>query len=276
MSEVQIPPKLNQSKLLRWAGSKSQSANHIKPFLNFDSVYIEPFCGSASFFFSEKPKRAILNDSNRALISFYRQLRKSPNKLWNIYSTLEISKERYLELRQEFNTSPNNVRRAAIFLYLNHFCFNGLYRTNLAGEFNTPYNGSRKIKKKLDLNTTEKFGEILNAATLHSKDFEKFLRDIDPSGACIYMDPPYSTEDSRVFIEYGSKPFNLEDLNRLLDLAEYLSKRNLVVITHKECSEFHKLFGNHIQKSVPITRNVGGFAGRRKRDFELIAVLGKK
>ncbi len=90
------------------------------------------------------------------------------------------------------------------------------------------------------------------------------------------MDPPYSTEDSRVFIEYGSKPFNLEDLNRLLDLAEYLSKRNLVVITHKECSEFHKLFGNHIQKSVPITRNVGGFAGRKKRDFELIAVLGKK
>lgn len=263
------------SKLLRWAGSKTQSAKVIEPFLDFQGSYIEPFCGSASFFFSRAPKSAVLNDSNKGLISFYRHLRRSPTQLWQLYNSFEINKDRYYELRDEYNSSHYNIRKAAIFMYLNHFCFNGLYRTNSKGAFNTPFNGSKKTKSKLSLDETKHFARSLKNSDLYCTDFEKFLQKVNPVGACIFMDPPYFTEESRVFTEYGSQLFKIDDLGRLLQISEVVSQKNLVVITHKECSEFRSLFGDYIRMSIPITRNVGGFSGRRKRDIELLAVLGK-
>ena len=89
------------------------------------------------------------------------------------------------------------------------------------------------------------------------------------------MDPPYFTKDDRVFGEYGASVFNRSDLHRLKDLSVRLAANNIVVLTYKDCTEFRELFGESIISKIPITRNVGGFAGRRKRDLELIAVMGR-
>lgn len=267
---------VSKMKLLRWAGSKSQSEKSIAPFINFDRTYIEPFCGSASFFFSNRPNSAVLNDYNSVLIDFYRKLRTRAKALWKIYNTLETDQTSYYRVRSEFNSLKPSVKRAAYFLYLNHYCFNGIYRTNQSGHFNTPYGRHSDTKRKISLDRLLEYADISKSAEFRSADFEDFLYDASPEGTCIYMDPPYFTQDTRVFGEYGAAIFKSSDLNRLRGVVDKLSKRNKIVLTYKDCSEFREMFGGFIVGSTGVTRNVGGFSGRRKRDIELIAVAGPK
>ncbi|WOI09426.1 Dam family site-specific DNA-(adenine-N6)-methyltransferase [Thalassospira lucentensis] len=262
-------------QLLKWAGSKMGSAREIMPYLDFDRPYYEPFCGSASFFLKSNPPAAILNDYNPALISFYANIRVNPKKVWDVYNDINIGEEDYYKVRDEFNILSCGIVKAGFFLYLNHYCFNGIYRTNKKGNFNTPFGAKLKIKKKISFEDVLFFSNKLRMAKLFSLDFEDFLRNSSPSGSTIYMDPPYFTKDARVFSEYGNKEFGGEDLERLRDVAVWCSKReNRVVISYRDCSEFRGLFSNWIVGSVNVRRNVGGFVGRRKKDNELIAVLG--
>lgn len=265
-----------RAQLLRWAGSKRQSAGEIASHIDFGRTYIEPFCGSASFFFQFRPQRAVLNDSNASLINFYKKLRASPGDVWNTYKNLRTDAASYYRARAVYNELEMGTRKAAYFLYLNHFCFNGLYRTNLQGCFNTPIGSHAASKSKLRLQQILDYATVARSASFYAKDFEDFLCAIQPEGTCIYLDPPYVTRDDRVFGEYSQKPFQLTDLRRLRSVARKLARTNRVVISYKDCSEFRELFARHIVQSVAITRNVGGFRGRRKRDQELVAVLGSR
>jgi len=265
-----------RTQLLRWAGSKRQSARVLSAYLDFDSPYVEPFCGSASFFFLHRPKHAKLNDTNRSLIGFYKTLRNQPKDLWDIYSRQKVNAEAYYAIRQRYNALRAGVRKASYFLYLNHFCFNGLYRTNRNGEFNTPIGSHDQSKTKLGLAQLLAYSAAAKSASFYASDFEDFLVKANPTGSCIYMDPPYVTHDVRVFDEYGKRAFSIDDLHRLKAVAKKYSKHNRVVISYKDCTEFRTLFSRYIVRSIPITRNVGGFAGRRKLDTELVAVLGSQ
>ena len=260
-------------KLLKWAGSKSQISDKISPFLSFDVPYIEPFCGSAVFFFENGPRVCHLNDLNSDLIGFFRHIKSKPEVVWRYYKELVVTEETYYAVRLKYNEMKQCAKKAGYFVYLNHFCFNGLYRTNLNGKFNTPYGAKRKVKKKLSLETFMHFSSLLQHAQLHSMDFEDFLCELGPSGSCIYMDPPYFTNDERVFGEYGASTFKACDLERLYRVSLALSGTNRVVISYKNCSEFFDLFSDHVVGDIAVTRNVGGFAGRRKTEKELVAIL---
>lgn len=261
-----------KKKLLRWAGSKSQSEQDIAPYLDFERTYIEPFCGSASFFFSRMPKSAVLNDSNRNLIEFYETLASAPEDLWLIYNEIGEDKETYYEVRRLFNGMDHSIEKSAYFLFLNHYCFNGLYRTNKLGEFNTPFGKHGLMKSKMSLASLSLFAKAAQSARFDCLDFEDFLCRLAPVGACIFVDPPYFTEDNRVFAEYGSTAFCSSDLSRLYRVVKELSQDNLIVLTYKDCSEFRMLFHEMIVGTLDVTRNIGGFAGRRKRESELIAL----
>lgn len=261
-------------KILKWAGSKSNVSSQIKPFLTFDRPYIEPFCGSAAFYFENLPTRAALNDLNSHLIDCYRSIRDDPSQVWHQYERLEISEENYYRVRAAFNEMERSHLKSSLFVYLNHYCFNGIYRTNKSGFFNTPYGAKLKIKKKFSIDDFTYFSKSLQNTELHSSDFESFLDHIAPKESCIYMDPPYFTVEGRVFNEYGAKSFLADDLARLHTAATKLANDNIVVISYKNCSEFRDLFEPYLVAPITVTRNVGGFAGRRKSETELIAVLG--
>jgi DNA adenine methylase len=263
-----------QSKLLKWAGSKSQISDRITPFLSFDVPYIEPFCGSAVFFFENSPTTCHLNDLNADLIGFFTQTKNAPDEVWEYYDAIPVSETSYYLARAQYNEMEQSTKKAGYFIYLNHFCFNGLYRTNRSGKFNTPYGAKLKIKRKLDREAFRRFSSLLQNAQLHSLDFEDFLVNVNPTGSCIYMDPPYFTNDERVFGEYGASTFKGCDLERLFKISCTLSKENRVVISYKNCTEFSNMFSDFIVGDISVTRNVGGFAGRRKTEKELIAIMG--
>ncbi|UOA27122.1 Dam family site-specific DNA-(adenine-N6)-methyltransferase [Pseudosulfitobacter sp. DSM 107133] len=262
-----------QSKLLKWAGSKSQISDRLSPFLRFDVPYIEPFCGSAVFFFENSPETSHLNDLNSDLIGFFRQTKSAPDEVWEQYAAIPVDEQSYYSARTRYNEMEQSPEKAGHFIYLNHFCFNGLYRTNRNGKFNTPYGAKLKVKKKLDCEAFRRFSGVLQNAQLHSLDFEDFLLQLNPTGSCIYMDPPYFTNDERVFGEYGANTFKGHDLERLFSVSHALSGKNRVVISYKNCSEFSEKFCGSIVGEISVTRNVGGFAGRRKVEKELVAVL---
>lgn len=261
-------------KPLRWAGSKANVAQQITGLLDFSRPYVEPFCGAAAFFFEKRPKKAILNDLNHQLICCYEDLCKYPVRLWEIYNAIEINQQSYYNVREKYNDISPSVERSAFFLYLNHYCFNGIYRTNLKGRFNTPYGAHHKAKTKLTLDEVIQFSNILQTCEFYNLDFEHFLSEINPKGTCIYMDPPYFTREARVFSEYDKQIFGSKDLVRLRDVTDKLSKNNIVAVSYRDCGEFRELFGHMHISEITVTRNVGGFSGRRKREVELLALTG--
>lgn len=109
-------------------------------------MYVEPFFGSGCVFFALAPLRAVVSDINPKLTSFYEELKKSPEELHAYYQRLPDDRESYYKIRSRFAVEKDKTKAAAIFLYLNRLCFNGIYRVNSRGAFNVPY-GDRPSAK---------------------------------------------------------------------------------------------------------------------------------
>jgi DNA adenine methylase Dam len=113
---------------------------------------------------------------------------------------LKKGRFQYYKLRETEPSTLTPSARAARFIYLNRFCFNGLYRTNRLGQFNVPYGGN----KSGNIPSAEVLGNcsmLLKNARLITGDFENVLRQAR-SGDFVYMDPPFSVKARRVFNEY--------------------------------------------------------------------------
>src|SRR5580658_6327776 len=136
-------PKQDCAPFLRWAGSKRRLLPTLQTFwTKKHKRYIEPFAGSACLFFAIKPPKAILGDLNPELISTYIEVKyRLPGVLAELAKLPPWNKREYLRLRSLDTATLEPRARAARFIYLNRFCFNGIYRTNLKGQFNVPYSG---------------------------------------------------------------------------------------------------------------------------------------
>ncbi|WP_423064661.1 DNA adenine methylase [Candidatus Phytoplasma fraxini] len=61
-------------------------------------------------------------------------------------------------MRDEYNRSVSNIRKTALFIFLNKTCFNGIYRVNRKNEFNTPFNKKTNLSLSslIDVKNIEK------------------------------------------------------------------------------------------------------------------------
>lgn len=260
------------TKLIRWAGSKLQIAKAIEKHMDFSLPYYEAFAGSAAIFFRNSPEVAYLNDANEDLINLYRDISRSPDQVWDFYTLIPDTEAAYYEARNRYNEGATGTERAALFLFLNHLCFNGIYRTNKSGKFNVPH-GGRKQAKILRLQY-DRLSRMLKNAHLYSEDFESFFDLVRPENSNIFLDPPYYAEGVRVFREYSATPFCSNDLKRLKKCAKLLVERNnTVIITYLDTEQFRDIFGDYVVETVKVSRNVGGFKDRRAAKAELIAVM---
>ena len=124
--------------VLKWAGGKTQLLPFLKANLPFSfNTYYEPFIGGASLFLSVQPKLAVINDINSQLINLYRTIKDNADDFISLiqkYDSVNCTKEFYLELRDRYNNKiENNIldtECAALMVWINKHCFNGLYRMN--------------------------------------------------------------------------------------------------------------------------------------------------
>lgn len=255
---------------LRWAGSKRRLLSTLSAYWNpsFER-YVEPFSGSACLFFHLAPAKAVLGDINSELIFAYRQVR---DNLSNVLAKLHEwrgDKAQYLELRNVDPISLPDAKRAARFIYLNRYCFNGIYRTNAKGEFNVPFGGWRAgyIPPKEDFLACARL--LLNAK-LKVASFEKVLRGVR-AGDFVYMDPPFSVSNRRVFREYDPSSF---DLSKMEVLRAWLPKIDAIgakfLVSYADSKEGRYLSTGYNVRRVSVRRNIAGFTGSRGRSYELL------
>ncbi len=191
---------------LRWAGSKRKQLSRLATFWSPDHErYVEPFAGSACLFFELEPNAAVLGDSNKELIEVYRVVRDEPERLYRRLCHIRRDLPTYRHWRELNPKSLDRQTRALRFLYLNRNCFNGIYRTNLAGEFNVPM-GKRPggYFSEEDLLHCSK---LLQRTGLVAGDFTKTLERVR-AGDFVYLDPPYAVTSRRIFREYGKTTFD--------------------------------------------------------------------
>ena len=131
---------------LKWVGGKRQLIPEIRKLLPkgvSSHPYYEPFIGGGALFFDLQPKCAIINDCNKELINAYRIIRDNPKELIEDLKKHKNTAEYFYEIRaidrQPIFYNLTNIERASRIIFLNKTCYNGLYRVNNAGEFNSPF-----------------------------------------------------------------------------------------------------------------------------------------
>jgi DNA adenine methylase len=256
---------------LRWAGSKRRLLPVLQTFwTQKHKRYIEPFAGSACLFFAIKPPKAILGDLNPELIATYIEVKYRVAAVMKELKALRPEdKIEYLRLRATDVSTMTPPARAARFIYLNRYCFNGIYRTNLAGKFNVPYSGVRCGSVPQD-EVFEKCSNRLRRARIFNGDFENVLRRAE-KGDLVYMDPPFAVRARRVFREYDPSTFTHEDITRLRSWMERLNAARInFVISYAESDEADVLRKNFSYETVSVRRHIAGFAAHRALTNELL------
>jgi len=228
---------------LRWAGGKTRSISFLKSHMpkNFYSIkdYYEPFLGAGSLFFELCPSQAILSDLNNDLIECYKAIKEKPNLVSRYLNKhyRESSKSYYYRMRYKYNNSKSSVSKAALFIYLNKTCFNGIWRVNNNGMFNVPY-GYKEPPYLLNRNDIIKISNALSKAKLYNLDFKEAVKNAN-KGDFIYFDPPYPPlNNTSNFTHYTKERFSIRDHERVAEAANELSKRGCSVMISNSSTDF--------------------------------------
>lgn len=268
----QLATERTVAPFLRWAGGKRWLVPHLKQItadLEFAS-YHEPFLGSASVFFGLDPQApAYLSDTNDELVATYLAVRDDPDDIANRLENFENTKETYLELRS--SRPSERGERAARFIYLNHTSFNGIYRVNLAGDYNVPY-GYRRHLNVPSRETLREVSARLSNAAICTEDFEDALRHVE-EGSLVYLDPPYTVaHNNNGFVKYNQRLFSFSDQERLAAACLRIADANAYfILSNAAHQSIHDLFGP-IAEETRVSRKsaVGGRASSRGRVDEYV------
>lgn len=254
---------------LRWAGSKKKLIPRLEKFWNDGySRYVEPFAGSACLFFAVGPEKAVLGDTNSELINVYRVLRVAPERIHRRLIAIPRERKTYYRWRTKNPRLLDSETRALRFVYLNHNCFNGIYRTNNEGQFNVPF--GTKLATYLSRDEFVGCSEALTKAKLVSGDFQDTLAQVT-RGDFVYLDPPYAVRSRRLFRQYGKKPFDTDDVERLAKELRRVHKLGAhFVVSYADCREARALASDWNSQKFLVQRHIAGFTDHRTRSFEWI------
>ncbi|MFZ7133962.1 MAG: DNA adenine methylase [Eubacteriales bacterium] len=259
-------------QLFRWAGSKKQQIKHLAPYFSeyTFSRYLECFAGSACLYFHLEPGQAILNDTNKELIDTYRAIKTNPKAVYKNLISFPVSKEFYYELRDK-KIIGDMFYQAARFTYLNRFCFNGLYRTNLQGAFNVPCGSIIRNGSLPSLEHLVQASTMLRNTALYNDNFEKFIQINIQENDFIYLDPPYFKKGKNGFIEYGPNLFTQEKLIEVISLLDFIdSKKAYFVLSYLVCPEINAILAKWNYEYIDVNRIIAGNIDKRNKSREIL------
>ncbi len=271
--------KLLLSPILKWVGGKRQLLSTIMPLIpKRFSTFFEPFLGGGAVLFKLRPIRAIINDSNDELINVYNCVKNNPEEL---IRQLEIhnynnSEEYYYNVRSwdrdESYNALSLVDKAARIIYLNKTCYNGLFRVNQAGQFNSPYGKYKKpniVNKPAILAMNKYF--TANDIQIINKDYKVALESIQQNDF-VYFDPPYlPISDSSSFTGYTDGGFTIENQIELRDKCLELDQHGVkFLLSNSDHPMIRDLYHDFSIISVKARRSINSIAHKRGEIDEVL------
>jgi DNA adenine methylase len=250
--------RLMVQPVLKWAGGKRQLLDEIYArFSDSYEHYHEPFFGGGAVFFDLEPENGTINDTNPRLINFYRIVRDRPEDLISRLGDFELPDEDpnaeldhsrenwkgeeidqyYYQQRARFNrraygaddwpsTPDERLEEAALLLYLNRTCYNGVYRENSDGGFNVPI-GRYSNPDWVQADRIRATSGALEKTDIRNEDFT-YILDAVRQDDLVYLDPPYEPMSATAnFAEYSAEGFGREDQERLLETVKQLDEQGV-------------------------------------------------
>lgn len=269
--------------ILKWVGGKRQLLEYIMPFINKNcSIYVEPFIGGGAVLFELQPKKAIINDYNEELINVYITIRDNP---FELISELEKHEKNNTEDyfyairaldRDETYKNLSNIEKAARIIYLNKTCYNGLYRVNSAGQFNSPY-GKYKNPNIVNATTIKAISKYFNNSKIDIRqgDYKEVLKGLN-KGAFVYLDPPYMPiSSSSSFTGYTEGGFSYEKQVELKSECDILKSKGISFLqSNSDCPEIRELYKDYKITTVQAKRSINSNAAKRGEISEVLIYYG--
>lgn len=257
--------------VVKWVGGKRQLLPQILPLIpKRMTAYCEPFLGGGAVLFALQPKRALVNDLNQDLVTVYRVIKEDADALIEHLSRHENTPEYFYRIRdldrdKEAYAALSDVEKASRLLYLNKTCYNGLFRVNASGAFNSPY-GHYRRPNIVNEQTIRGVSRYFNACdiTFFSGDFASVLEQV-PKGGFVYLDPPYDpVSDTASFTGYNRGGFGREEQVRLKECCDALTARGVKFLLSNSATPFiRELYGSYRVSIVQARRAVNSVASRR-------------
>lgn len=284
---------------VKWAGGKGQLLAEIAKYYPFDSKkinrYVEPFVGGGAVLFDILSKYKLeyvcLNDINADLINTYLTVRdnvdglvKRLHDIQTEYIALdgESRKRFYYDKRERYNmlTTCNiydNCEKAALLIFLNKTCFNGLYRVNQKGLFNVP-SGTYKNPLICDEKNLRSISMLLQNTEIVCGDYGALEDKIDEN-TFVYIDPPYRPlNNTSSFTAYTANAFSDDEQIRLAKFVDAISAKGALVLESnsdpknydEEDAFFDIMYTNYSIQRVDATRMINSKSSGRGKIKELL------
>ena len=265
------------SPVLKWAGGKRKLLpSMIERIPDNFSGYVEPFVGGGAMFFELRSRNliagAVLSDVNSDLISLYTIIRDKPEQLIESLVNIDYrnNREDFNRAREEFNSDPLPVRKAALMIYLNRHCFNGLYRVNFSGKFNVPFGRYNNPVIPGKEQIMEVSGSLKNV-DLKCCDFENSIREAGERDF-VYLDPPYQPiSETSSFTSYSSGGFEEEGQRRLAKVFRDASSSGVfLMISNSDSPLIRELYSDFKISNILAARNINSNGKGRGKINEVL------
>lgn len=251
---------------LKWVGGKRSVLPELLVRMpqNY-ATYYEPFLGGGALYFAEQPKRAYLSDVNFHLVLTFQVVRDNLDDLirkLKVHERLH-SAEYFGRARDRLFKEKDRVSIAALFIYLNKTCFNGLYRVNRAGKFNVPI-GDYKNPLILDEPNLTSCSTLLQGVDIFQQPFEQ----ITPHrNDFFYLDPPYH----ETYEGYSVGGFGDDEHKKLADFcAKITTVGAKFMVSNSDTPFVRKLYKGYTIEQVEASRSVSCKPHQRGKENELI------
>lgn len=243
--EVKQMSNKNVAPFVKWAGGKRQLLDKITERMpkQYNSYY-EPFIGGGAVLFEFQPEKAVINDINSSLINAYKTICDNPEEFIQAVKALDAGigediDTYYYFMRDKYNDklakNEMDIELAALFVFINKHCFNGLYRVNGKGLFNVPCNHSKRLS--IDENSILDISEYLKKVTILHGDFEDACKNAQ-KGDFVFLDSPYAPINPTSFDSYTKEGFDVESHKRLARLYDELTQRECYCMLTNHNTEF--------------------------------------
>jgi DNA adenine methylase len=260
--------------VLKWAGGKSQLADILLSKIPKDyNRYLEPFFGGGALFFVLQPRRAVISDSNPELINLYRIVKTDVEQLISALDNYRNDEQMFYAVRDEHWEELDTVQAAARIIYLNHTCYNGLYRVNKQGRFNVPF-GRYKNPRISNPENLRAASAALGNAEIVCGDYKDVLRQYAGENDLIFLDPPYlPISKYSDFKRYTKEQFYEEDHRELAEEIKRLHLRGCyVILTNSNHPLVHNLYKEFQIKVVKTKRHINKNGSGRTGEDVIVTI----